>query len=669
MKNKIAYVLFFFTAAVMAAAGCNKKFLEDMKSYEKFDSTMFQSEVLTGSYIDRLYNYYYAGYTDPRKVLVGTWESNRSGSTEEIGGNVTYTDPNKNLNLASQSDGYYGNPPQNVANEPFTRIRFANVLIERINDGFANGLSDAFKKTAKGQMFMFRALQYFDLVRVYGGVPLVLEIQQASIDDETIKLPRAKPSEIFDQIAKDLDSAAILLPWKWTSASSDFGRFTAGVAVAMKSRVLLTAASPLFNKNWDNPADTRWQNALDASTQAEKLLTTNGYGKTVNSAQSWGNMFTAFDNEANANNGEAIFTVLMSTQTAGSAGINNGWENAVRLKDYNGSGGISVPKGMLDLFPMADGSRPVIGANYNDTFFFQKRDPRFYRTFAFSGCKWGLKSNANKVAWLYRWRESASGNIGYSGANGGNATNSPAVVRKGSNIGADSTTFVNSGTDIYDFRYGELLLNIAECYAAKGDIANCINYLVKVRQRVYPASASANNYGIGTPADKYAALEACLYERRVELAYEGKRFWDLQRWMLYDDDPTIGDNTNAMLNIPKLNGTARQGYYWQMKAFSSAKTDPLTATDKNISIDPDAAAATFQAQCDALQALYQAKFQITPLDKPWDVNGSTAITMQFRSNYYIFGFKDALLGADPWLTQTIGWQDYNGAMGTFDYRQ
>jgi hypothetical protein len=664
MKNKIAYLLFFIVA-VMAAAGCNKKFLEDMKSYDKFDESMFTSEVLTGSYIDRMYNYYYGGYNDPRKTLVGKWESDRSGSTEEAGGNVFYTDPNKNLFLASNGDTYYGGVPSGVANEPFTRIRFANFLLEKIDGGSASGLTEAFKKLAKGQMYMFRALQYFDLVRVYGGVPLVLEVQDASIDDETIKLPRASSSEIFDQIVMDLDSAAALLPWKWTSLQTDFGRFTAGVAVAMKSRVLLTAASPLFNANWDNPGDTRWQKALDASVKAEQLLTANGYGNYVKTAKDWGNMFTALDNEANAGNGEAIFTVLLSTQTAGSAGINNGWENAVRLKEYNGGGGISVPKGMLDLFPINDGSRPVVGVNYNDTFFFQKRDPRFYRTFAFSGSKWPLKSNANKVPWIYRWRANATGAVTYFGANGGNVTNSPAVVRKGSNITADSTIFINSGTDIYDFRYGELLLNIAECYAAKGEVTNCVNYLVKVRQRVYPASASANNYGIGTPAGKYAALEACLYERRIELAYEGKRFWDLQRWMLYDDDASIGDNTNSMLNIPKLNGTARQGYYWQSKTFGA---DPLTATDRSsISIDPDA--ATFQAQCDALQTLYQAKFQMTSLDKPWDVNGTTAINMLFRPNYYILGLNTTLLGANPWLTQTKGWQDYNGGAGTFDYRQ
>src|SRR5678810_1014182 len=149
-----------------------------------------------------------------------------------------------------------------------------------------------------------------------------------------------------------------------------------------------------------------------------------------------------------------------------------------------------------------------------------------------------------------------------------------------SNPAADSIGFAVSGTDIFDYRYGELLLNIAECYAATGNIAKCVEYLGKIRGRV--GIPSANNYGIGSLADKNAALEACLYERRIELAYEGKRFWDIQRWMLYADDAATNDNTNAKLGIPIINGTNRTGYYWQGKNFTSS--DPLTASDRNISV-------------------------------------------------------------------------------------
>jgi starch-binding outer membrane protein, SusD/RagB family len=661
MKNRIANLLFFMVA-VASISGCKKSFLEDMKSYDKYDERMFTSEPLTGAYIDRLYNYYFANYRDPRLTLVGLYENTRSNATEETGGTVTtWTNPTTQLLQASQADTYFGAVPTSSLDvKAYTRIRFCNFLIEKVNEGVAQALSEDFKKTAKGQMYFLRALQYFDLVRVYGGVPLVLRVQEASAVDESIKIPRAKTSEVFEQIVLDLDSAAALLPMKWANEGTDYGRLTAAGALAMKSRVLLTAASPLFNINWDNAGDARWQKALDAGLAAETQLTAAGYGASISSAKDWAEVTFKNDNKFN---GEALIVNLLSSSSAASGVINASWENGVRLPQFKGTGGISVPKGMLDMFPLADGTRPVIGNNYNDTFFFENREPRFYRTFAFSGSKWGVKGNDKSASWLYRWK-SATNVITYYG---NNQVNSPAVVRKMSNPAADSTAFTFSGTDIFDYRYGELLLNIAEAYAAKGDIGNCVAYLVKVRKRVFPATASANNYGIGTPASKYAALEACLYERRVELAYEGKRFWDLQRWMLYDDEGT--DNTNTKLGIAKLNGTTHQGYYWQSKTASPATTDPLSATDKSVSVDPDANAATLKTQTDALKALYNAKFVMTPLDQAWDRVNNIGVNILFRSNYYVGGLHSALISNNTWLTQTIGWQDYNGAMGTFDYRQ
>lgn len=665
MKNKLAYLLSF--AVVAAAAGCNKKFLEEMKSYEKYDESMFTSETLTGAYIDRHYNNYFASYRDPRLSLVGSYEPTRSQSTEEVGGTVTnWTNPNRQLLQASQADTYLGDAPKSsIDNKAYTRIRFCNFLIEKINEGAAAALTEDFKKTAKGQMYFLRGLQYLDLVRVYGGVPIVTEVQDASLTDESIRTPRAKTSEVFDQIARDFDSAAANLPRVWTTITTDYGRPTAAAALAMKSRALLTAASPLFNPNWDNPGDERWQKALDAGLKADIEAKAGGYGASINSAKDWAEAAYKFDQASGISTtqqGEGLFIIPLSGTNSASGVINSSWENAIRTTDAKGSGGISAPKAMLDLFPTDDGSRPVIGVNYNDTFFFEKRDPRFYRTFAFSGAKWGVKNNANRVQWLYRWKESATKTPTYYG---NNSVNSPAVVRKNSNPNADSTAFNFSGTDILDYRYGELLLNIAECYAAQGKITECVEYLKKIRQRVYPSSASANNFGIGTPASRYAALEACLYERRVELAYEGKRFWDMQRWMLYDDHAEIGDNTNALLNIPKLNGTSRQGYYWQLKTFT--KNDLLTAADRNISIDPDA--SDFTTQIGKLRALYEKSFIMTPLDQAWDRDGNVAVNILFRSNYYVGGLHSALLSSNTWLPQTKGWQDYNGAMGTFDYRQ
>lgn len=658
MKNKLSYLLFFIV--VFATASCKKTFLEDMKSYDKYDENIFTNEVQTGWYIDRLYNYYFASYRNPTQTVVGLYDDTRRNITEEIGGTINnYINPNKTLQLASEADAYYGAAlPGSVTNNPYTRIRNANFLLEKI-DGIGQALPEAFRKTAKGQMYFFRALQYFDLVRIYGGVPIVTVVQNASADDESIKLPRAKSSEVFAQIVKDFDSAAALLPMKWATATTDYGRFTAAAALAMKSRVLLTAASPLFNAEWDNAGNERWQKALTASLAAETALTANGYGNSISSAKDWAEV--TFKND-NAFNAEGIMVILLSNTTTTSSGINSSWENSIRPRDHNGSGGIAAPKGMLDLFPLANGARPTADNGYVDTFFFENRDPRFYRTFAFSGAKWPVKNNANKTTWLYRWRPSATGSPVYYG---NNQVNSPAVVRKMSNPAADSTAFAFSGTDIFEYRYGELLLNIAECYAATGNTGKCIEYLGKIRARV--GIPAANNYGLGNLAGRYEALEACLYERRVELAYEGKRFWDLQRWMLYADDPASGDNTNAKLGIPVLNGTNRTGYYWQAKTFTGA--DPLTAAERNISIDPDAfGTAAFNTEIQKLKTLYQNKLVMTPLDQAMDRDGATPVNILFRQNYYVSGLTSAILSNNPWLTQTIGWLDYNGGTGTFNYK-
>jgi starch-binding outer membrane protein, SusD/RagB family len=661
MKNKLSY---FLICLVIVLAGCKKDFLEDMKSYDRFDENMFTNEAQTGFYIDRLYNWYFANYNSPTKTLVGVHNEDRRNITEEFAGTSpvpNYINPNKTLKLASEADAYYGAVlPSGINNNAFTRIRAANVLLEKI-DGIGKDLPEGFRNTAKGQMFFLRALQYFDLVRVYGGVPIVLKTQTASAEDETIRLPRAKTSEVIAQIVKDLDSAALLLPMRWNDAN--FGRLTAAGALAMKSRVLLTAASPLFNADWDNSGSDKWQKALDAGLAAETALVAAGYGNAINSAKDWAEV--TFKNDNNFN-GEGLMVQLLTNSTTSTLVIYNGWENTIRPRDHQSSGnGISAPKQMLDLFPLANGLRPTAANGYVDTFFFENRDPRFYRTFAFSGVKWGYKAVPDKVTYFYRWRPTATGTVTYFG---NNQTNSPAVVRKMSNPAADNLTYNISGTDIFEYRFGELLLNIAEAYAAKGDINNAMIYLGKIRKRV-GIVPGANNYGLGTPATKYQALEACIYERRVELAYEGKRFWDMQRWMLYGDDAGFGDDTNAKLGIPVFNGTTRQGYYWQSKTFSPVNTDPIPAAEKNISIDPDGSASTFATEIGKLKTLYQNRLVMTPLDQAWDRDGSTPITIMYRPNYYISGYTNAILSNNPWLPQTKGWLDYNGSEGNFDYRQ
>ena len=653
-------VLSFILAALTFLSGCKKDFLEEIRSYDKYDESIFENETLTGWYVDRLYFDFFSAYKSPTLTVTGLYNNNRSQSTEEMGGTITdYINPQKTLVDATQADGYYGKAlSASAQNDPYTRIRTANFLMEKIQEK-GQALSADFKNKVRGQMYFLRAFQYFDLVRVYGGVPLVTSVENASNTDPNIQHPRAKVSECIAQIVKDLDSAAVLLPMRWDGAN--YGRVSAAAAMAMKSRVLLTYASPLFNSDWNSPGNARWQAALEAGLAAETALTSAGYGLHGSSAKDWAQMWYTPDN---AFNKEAIMVQLLS-KTVASSGVNsNGWERSIRLTSQTGAGGISAPKEMIDLFPMADGSRPVPGINYDSTLFFMNRDPRFYRTFAFSGMKWPVKeTSVPEVVWFYRWLNGSAAKY-----SDNNSVQSTAVVRKMSNPPNASTVdgLAYSGTDIFEYRYAELLLNIAECYAAKGDVGNAALYIGRIRQRV--GIPSANNYGLGTFSSKNSAIEAVLYERRVELAYEGKRFWDLQRWMLYNDDPSAGNNTNAMLGIPPLNGKARTARLWQYKTTTSSNNDPLLTPRANISVDPDAAPATFAAQLNALKTFYEANLKTIPTDQAMDRVGATPVTINFRQNYYVSGLNSSVLSLNPWLLQTVGWNDYNGGLGTYNFK-
>ncbi len=197
---------------------------------------------------------------------------------------------------------------------------------------------------------------------------------------------------------------------------------------------------------------------------------------------------------------------------------------------------------------MKSGKAPLTENGYDDENL-QNRDPRFYRTFAFSGCEW---PGTNTQIWLYTYKYSTSASQMFrytdgSRGDGGAQKKSRAIVWKMSDpnvpVGSESV----SGTDILECRYAEILLNVAESYAGKGEVSSAVNYLSKIRSRV--GIDAANNYGLNDVTDKYSAIRTVLNERAVELAYEGKRSWDMRRWLLYEGgagfDPRLADFNDA----------------------------------------------------------------------------------------------------------------------------
>uniref|UniRef100_UPI0026EB3C5B RagB/SusD family nutrient uptake outer membrane protein n=1 Tax=Flavobacterium alvei TaxID=2080416 RepID=UPI0026EB3C5B len=227
---------------LIVVASCSDNFLEDKKNYGEYDDTFYQTPERVTAYVNGLYYRYFYTLTSAQVTMTGAYTTDRSRLTEEIGGVQSLTNPNLNFDDPSNTSvlgftGYYGTKlSDKVKNEPYDRIRDCNSMLENIDSKGAN-LDQTFRDQVKGQMYYLRAIQYFDLMRVYGGVPIVTTVENASATDLSVRHPRGTVGEVVAQIVKDLDMAASLLPGKWPNAATDYGRFTKGAALAQKSRV------------------------------------------------------------------------------------------------------------------------------------------------------------------------------------------------------------------------------------------------------------------------------------------------------------------------------------------------------------------------------------------------------------------------------------------------
>jgi hypothetical protein len=438
---------------------------------------------------------------------------------------------------------------------------------------------------------------------------------------------------------------------------------------------------------------SRWQAAYDANLAAKTLCDASGFVlyntlTAVKRAQGWEKMFIT------PKTSEAIMTTLCNSVTTDSYKKNNGWENSARQKDLQGGGGYAATAKMLDLFPMADGKRPGASSYTYDTLkFYKNRDPRFYRTFAFNGSVWPTKALPNNTVWNYQWFKNlaafnaAATAESKSCAEYSGHVNSNIYVRKRTNPSADFTEvdkFARSATPYIEIRYAEVLLNLAESAVGINKIGMAdegYQGLFAVRARVGIPAGTDGYYGVPVGLDQYGLFREILYERQIEFAYEGKRFQDMRRWMLWNDDPAAQNTTCAQLGVTPLNGQRRHGIILAIKTtvYTSDKVgldydifnplsvryDPTKVTRAGIALNPDADDATFATQITALDNFYDTNLQRFTTDFI-DPTASPRFSITFLSKYYFIGLKLSILQQSPYLYQTIGWDDYNGVPGTFD---
>jgi starch-binding outer membrane protein, SusD/RagB family len=670
MKKKLSICLLL----IAALGSCKKDFLEEKRDLTGVNEEVYKDPLMAKAYTS--YIYFLFQPTDGASSMIVYQTNNNGGysdtytrTTDELTGQ---TDLNRewptiaiNQNNAWQ---YFGQPVnQSINNNVWTRLRQINLFLQEIDK---HGMPAETAKPLKGEMYFWRAYQYFELLKLYGGVPLVLEAQAPlpGAGGTSNQTPRSSSAETVEQIVKDFDMAATLLPGKWPN--EDWGRMTSGAALAMKGKVLLTWASPLFNRNDDR---TRWQRAYDANVAAKAALEANGFGLYsaggTADGRAWEAMFTQ-----GINNPEGVMIVGFNSIQTADVKRNNGHENAARSKQLLGAGSISPTKQVVDAFPMKDGkliTDPTSFYAYSPQKFYKNRDPRFYKTFAYNGSVWPYQGNANFRQWTYYWFAAAADATPNRSTETAGANGTGIYLRKATSASATNAvgSFQFSGTDYLEFRFAEVILNLAESAIGADKLGEGVTNIGLVRARAGVENRDGA-YGLSAAAGNRDKLfEAIINERKVEFAYENKRFWDLRRWLLFNDD----FGTCTRLNQKPIAGMRRTGYWIYVKQTNNTKysgtNDPMVRTTAGTFPVIDREPTTFPPGVANMEAyvdyLYDNHFVIQERD---NVDPTNPANWKFTwyNQYYFFGLHQNILTNGAYLQQTKGWPDLNGAQGTFD---
>ncbi len=742
MKNKNIFGTALVLASIaVGVSSCSDDFLKEKKNYGNFNQTTAYSDYNGAQ--ERLNNLYYwmlptadggdgNGTNKPNDWTPVGNPDKWSKSTDEYGGFSIFVNPEEEITYnfsGANFDFFY------VANDvysPWGHIRNCNDVIENVQK---SDLTDEQKNELLGQAYFFRAYMYYHLVTIYGGVPIIDHVQDPILgeggDGSDLIVPRQTTKDCIDFICQDFTRAAEMLPARWPNEAQDFGRITSGLAQAMLGKTLLYYASPVFNRADDI---SRWEAAYTANKTAIEKLRAGNFGLAhasdggINNGANWARMwmdYTGSDGSVN----EAVFITLHNTKDNVSGqpdyGKYNRWEHSIRPRNTNGGGGYTPTAEMVDLFPMADGLKPGQSSiPYDKLKFWLNRDPRFYRTFAFPGVEWQWSEGGVDLSdaslhgiipadvyntgrkyclWSYMWNDKEEDLDKVTTSSGywpelltqttDKASSHSIYVRKRTddlhlhttpfyeyiNSQSNPKGFMKNAAPLLSMRYAEVLLNFAEAACGAGQYDEAVGALQQIRARV--GYTSANNYGLPTDigGDRAKLFAAILYERQIELAYEGTRYGDMHRWMLFDGGEGqsaikstwaltgFGGNTCNYLGVKPLNGTKRHQIV--LYCLDASTTDPTEGNRPaaGLSLDEDMSYINGTYNNDKVKEL--AEFYEVFLGRK-DVNldgNDDALTIKYRPTYYFLGLRQNAMQTNPTLHQTVGWHDLGrNADGLFD---
>jgi hypothetical protein len=423
----------------------------------------------------------------------------------------------------------------------YGNIRRTNIFFNKINS--VKGDATAIENL-KGQAYFLRAWTYFYLTALYGGVPIITKAYTLA---DTYDVPRDTYENCINFVTGQLDSAALYLG---DSYPAD-GHVTKGAALAFKARVLLYSASDLHNQakngvvtgGFSNPellgytagdATARWTAAKNAAKAVIDLGKYSLYKATPAASDSVAQNFVELFTSKGTN--EDILLQFFTPKTDESwSGYNpalycgpNGYHNW----------GNNTPLGdLVDDYEMRDGTKFDWSNPAHKTNPYAKRDQRFYASILYEGVPW--RKRPSDALLIDPFSKIQVGYV-YNSANtmikaGLDTRSGPIEDWNGGKTGYYLRKYVDPSVDpqyvkqdvpFKHLRYGEVLLNYAEACIELGQDAEARTYINMIRTRAGQPNLPA------LTGD--ALRQAYRNERRVELAFEDHRFWDVRRWLIAD---------------------------------------------------------------------------------------------------------------------------------------
>lgn len=585
---KIRYITFSLTVLMLVLSSC-KDTLDMAPDGKLTMDQIFQDNNKVGAFLNSCYanipvkgTRYFFWSRGPVDWSDDAWDTDAEAESWIMSGRMYNGDASAGSHPITNISGDGGNG--NYWANYWSAIRNCTIFISYIDE--ATVKNPAERNRWKAEAHLLRAYYYSELLKWFGpALPIEREAYEFSADFSDVK--KESYYDVVKFIIEDCDVALATaeLPWRITT-EAEAGRVNKALAEAVKSKMMLFAASPL-----NNGGANLWQEAYQMNKTSLANLKANGYElyNKVNFPQ------TYLSDDAYLGPNKNVNTALYNeyfTQTMTYTGspvdretIFQSREGQGNIWDIDGIGsqdgyksGTCPSQELVDAYETTDG-KPVLNLanpyadekhlqpNYNaaNTLYnpndpYKNRDPRFYASIYYNGSK-------RKAMWNFA--ESPESFENYPAPIGNRArviatyVNEPqtgihSTTRKATRTGYYERKFLhpNSGNDnaigganYKLFRLGEIILNFAEAAAEAGQSAEAIIAVNEIRKRAgmpdLPASLS-----------KDELIQRIRNERRIELAMEENRYFDLRRWSTPTGDLAKTDRWITAMEITrKADGT------------------------------------------------------------------------------------------------------------------